>query len=36
MTGSTLLIVIGSWVVLLVLTLLYVLVWSKDQPGDDD
>ena len=32
---STLVIIIGSWLALLALTLLYVFVWSKDEPGDD-
>ena len=35
MPAGTLLIIAGAWLVLLVLTLLYVFVWSRDEPGDD-
>ncbi len=33
---STLLIVIGSWVLLAALTLLYYFVWSKTDSGEEE
>jgi len=35
MPTSTLLVIGGSWLLLLVLSILYVTVWSRDEPGDD-
>jgi hypothetical protein len=36
MPVSTLLIVLGSWVILAVLTLLHYFVWSKRDRGEDE
>ena len=36
MPVSTLLIVCGSWVILLVLTLLYYFVWSKPDQEEEE
>jgi hypothetical protein len=32
---GTVIVIAGSWLALLVLTLLYVFVWSDDEPEDD-
>ena len=36
MPGTTLAVVFGSWLVILVLTLLYYFVWSRNIQWDDE